>query len=47
MPKYSRGAEQKVERAMQERKEGTLKSGGSGKKVTSRKHARPEKSSPK
>jgi hypothetical protein len=37
--KYSKGASEKVERAMHERKEGTLKSGGSGKKVTSRKQA--------
>jgi len=39
MPKYSKGAGEKVERAMHERKEGTLKSGRSGKKVTSRKQA--------
>jgi Family of unknown function (DUF6496) len=39
MPKYSKGASDKVERAMHERKEGTLKSGRSGKKVTSRKQA--------
>jgi hypothetical protein len=39
MPKYSRGASKKVERAMHEKKEGTLKSGRSGKKVTSRKQA--------
>ena len=37
--KYSRGATKKVERAMHERKQGTLKSGRSGKKVTSRKQA--------
>jgi len=37
--KYSKGAQDKVEKAMHERKEGTLKSGGSGKKVTSRKQA--------
>jgi hypothetical protein len=37
--KYSRGASKKVERAMHERKHGTLKSGRSGKKVTSRKQA--------
>lgn len=37
--KYSQGASKKVERAMHERKEGTLKSGRSGKKVTSRKQA--------
>jgi len=39
MAKYSRKASQKVERAMHERKRGTLRSGGSGKKVTSRKQA--------
>lgn len=39
MPKYSKGASKKVERAMHEKKEGTLKSGRSGKKVTSRKQA--------
>ena len=39
MAKYSRGAGKKVEKAMHERKEGTLKSGRSGKKVTSRKQA--------
>ncbi len=37
--KYSPGAGKKVERAMHERKRGTLKSGSSGKKVTSRKQA--------
>jgi hypothetical protein len=37
--KYSRKASSKVKRAMHERKEGTLRSGGSGKKVTSRKQA--------
>ena len=37
--KYSKGAAKKVERAMRKRKRGTLKSGGSGKKVTSRKQA--------
>jgi len=37
--KYGRKAAQKVERAMHERKRGTLRSGGSGKKVTSRKQA--------
>jgi uncharacterized protein DUF6496 len=37
--KYSKGASRKVERAMHERKRGTLKSGRSGKKVTSRKQA--------
>ena len=39
MPKYSQKAQDKVERAMHERKQGTLKSGRSGKKVTSRKQA--------
>jgi hypothetical protein len=37
--KYSKAASQKVEKAMEERKKGTLKSGRSGKKVTSRKQA--------
>ena len=37
--KYGRKASQKVERAMHERKRGTLRSGRSGKKVTSRKQA--------
>ena len=32
-------ASRKVEKVMRERKQGTLKSGGSGKKVTSRKQA--------
>ncbi|HEY7059713.1 MAG TPA: DUF6496 domain-containing protein [Vicinamibacterales bacterium] len=39
MAKYGRKAGKKVERAMHERKRGTLKSGRSGKKVTSRKQA--------
>jgi hypothetical protein len=39
MAKYGRKAGQKVERAMRERKRGTLKSGRSGRKVTSRKQA--------
>lgn len=39
MAKYSQKAQDKVERAMHEKKEGTLKSGRSGKKVTSRKQA--------
>lgn len=39
MPKYSKEAGNKVERAMHEEKAGTLKSGRSGKKVTSRKQA--------
>jgi hypothetical protein len=39
MAKYGKKAGKKVERAMHERKRGTLKSGRSGKKVTSRKQA--------
>ena len=39
MAKYSKKAQDKVERAMHERKHGTLKSGRSGKKVTSKKQA--------
>jgi len=39
MAKYSKKAQEKVEKAMHERKRGTLKSGRSGKKVTSRKQA--------
>ena len=39
MAKYSKRAGEKVERALHEKKRGTLKSGGSGKKVTSRKQA--------
>ena len=39
MAKYGRKAGEKVKRAMHERKRGTLKSGRSGKKVTSRKQA--------
>jgi len=39
MARYGKKAQQKVERAMHERKHGTLRSGGSGKKVTSRKQA--------
>ena len=37
--KYGKKASEKVEKAMHERKKGTLKSGGSGKKVTSKKQA--------
>jgi hypothetical protein len=37
--KYGAGASKKVEKTMHERKHGTLRSGGSGKKVTSRKQA--------
>jgi len=39
MAKYGKKAQSKVERAMRERKHGTLKSGRSGKRVTSRKQA--------
>jgi len=39
MAKYGKKASQKVERAMRERKRGTLRSGRSGKRVTSRKQA--------
>jgi hypothetical protein len=39
MAMYSKGAQEKVEKAMHERKRGTLRSGRSGKKVTSRKQA--------
>jgi hypothetical protein len=37
--KYGKKAQQKVKRAMHERKRGTLKSGRSGKRVKSRKQA--------
>jgi hypothetical protein len=37
--KYGRKASQKVRQAMRERKRGTLRSGGSGKRVRSRKQA--------
>jgi Family of unknown function (DUF6496) len=37
--KYSKKSGEKVERAMHEKKQGTLRSGRSGKKVTSRKQA--------
>jgi len=37
--KYGDKASEKVEKTMREMKRGTLKSGGSGKKVTSRKQA--------
>ena len=37
--KYSRTAQKEVQTAMRERKRGTLRSGKSGKKVTSRKQA--------
>ena len=39
MAKYSKGAQNKVEKAMHEEKRGQLKSGRSGKTVTSRKQA--------
>lgn len=39
MARYGKKAQQKVKRAMHERKKGTLKSGRSGKKVKSRKQA--------
>jgi Family of unknown function (DUF6496) len=39
MAKYGKKASEKVEKAMHEWKEGTLKSGRSGKKVTSKKQA--------
>jgi hypothetical protein len=39
MAKYSQKAQDKVEKVMHEKKEGTLRSGRSGKKVTSRKQA--------
>jgi len=37
--RYSKSASKDVERAMRKRKRGTLRSGGSGKKVKSRKQA--------
>ena len=39
MATYGKKASDKVEKTMHERKQGTLKSGGSGKKVTSKKQA--------
>ena len=39
MPVYGKAAAKKVKKVMHERKKGTLKSGRSGKKVTSRKQA--------
>jgi len=39
MAKYGEAASKKVAKTMHERKEGTLKSGRSGKKVTSKKQA--------
>ena len=39
MARYGKKAQAKVKRAMHERKRGTLRSGSSGKRVTSRKQA--------
>jgi hypothetical protein len=39
MAKYGRKAQSKVRKAMRERKRGTLRSGRSGRRVTSRKQA--------
>ena len=39
MARYGEKAQEKVKKAMHERKRGTLRSGRSGKKVTSRKQA--------
>lgn len=39
MPRYGKGAQDSVERAMRERKNGTLRSGRSNKRVTDRKQA--------
>ncbi len=39
MPRYGKSAQKSVKRAMDKKKKGTLKSGRSGKKVTSRKQA--------
>jgi hypothetical protein len=39
MARYGKKAQSKVKRAMRERKQGTLRSGRSGRKVTSRKQA--------
>ena len=39
MARYGKKASEKVEKAMHEKKKGTLKSGGSGKTVKSRKQA--------
>jgi hypothetical protein len=39
MARYGKKAQVKVEKVMHEMKQGTLRSGGSGKKVTSRKQA--------
>ncbi len=39
MARYGKGAQKSVKQAMHKRKKGTLKSGKSGKRVTSRKQA--------
>jgi hypothetical protein len=39
MTRYSKGSQEKVKKVMDEMKEGKLKSGRSGKKITSRKQA--------
>ena len=39
MARYGKKAEQKIAKVMHERKAGTLRSGSTGKKVTSRKQA--------
>ena len=39
MPRYGKKAQDKVHKVMKERKQGTLRSGKSGRKVTSRKQA--------
>ena len=39
MARYGKLAEKKIKKVMRERKRGTLRSGSSGKKVTSRKQA--------
>ena len=39
MARYGKKASEKVEKAMHEKKKGTLKSGRSGKRVTSKKQA--------
>ena len=39
MARYGKKAEEKIHKVMRERKKGTLRSGSTGKKVTSRKQA--------
>ena len=39
MARYGKKAEEKIHKVMKERKKGTLRSGSTGKKVTSRKQA--------